>query len=219
VSANTSGRSRRRKERANVKKRLKGVYLRSPELSSKDIRVTNISELGLGIETSGIEHAPASGADVEVRLLVGKTAAPVRVRVVHMSAEITGIEFLEPSDLIRGAIRAYFEPEIVGAAMRPVDGKKGAAGQLLFEDPEANTLSLTVASGRLSAFSVGILGNSVEWKEGGPVQLIQNGRTEPLGDFMRNQLVKFAQSADALSPELQQELEAILLLNASPVQP
>ena len=217
------GKSRRRKERANVKKRLKGVYIRSEELSEKEIRVVNISELGLGVETSSLETPPQEGAEIEVHLLVGKTSAPVRVRVVHVNPEITGIEFVDPSSLIRGAVRNYFEPELVGASLRPVNEPPdslppGTPFELKFQDKESNALALTVRDKRIVAFAIGVMGNTVQWKHGGPVQLVQNGKTEPLGDFLRSQLVKFAQSADSVDPEYQQEFETILLLNEAPAK-
>lgn len=214
-----SGRTRRRKERANVRKRIRGVYIRSRELSSKDIRVANISELGLGLDTEGLEHRPAPDSLVEVRLLVGRTATPVQVRVVHVTAELTGIEFQEPSDLIRGAIRAYFEPEIIGASMRPAGHQtRNGAVEHRFSDGGANSISIWVLQETVFAFQIGVLGNSVEWKEGAPVRMIQNGRAEPLGDHLRNQLIKLVQSAEAIDPEIQEEIETILLLNAAPVR-
>jgi hypothetical protein len=196
-------------ERANVRKRLQGVFLRCPELAEKDLRVFNVSELGVGVETAPIALSPEVGKVIEAKLLVGRTSAPVGIRLVHMTTEMTGFEFVNPSDLVRGAIRNYFENELVGASLRPVEGS-GTAKGLCYADDQGNRLELEVSGKRIQKFSFCVMGNQVEWVDGGQILLLQNARREPAPESLLKQLIKLVQSADFLDRSTQQGLERLL---------
>lgn len=205
---------KRRAQRANVRQRVKGVFLRCPELSAKDIRVANISEFGLGIETGGLSHVPERDETFDARLLVGYTTAPVRVKVVRQTGDLLGMEIVQPSELLRGAIRAFFQPELVGAAVRPSgevrDPEKVKDVRLHYSDEE-NVMQAEFNDGQVRALTVGILGISIEWSEGEPLKMIQNEREKSPDDYLRKQLVKFVHNIDGLPESAKREISNILV--------
>lgn len=205
-------RSRRRKERANVGKRLRGVYLRATELGEKECRIANVSELGIGVETENA-HLPATGTLLNARLVVGHAAIPVTVKVIHATNPIMGMQFVAPSEELRSIIRSFFEPELAGASLRLVQSPPRVPGSdavLRYSNDASDTLELVIYNNRIKAFRVGILGNTVEWSQGDDVALVQDDRRGELEDFLRAQLVKFVQNAEVIHPSHRRQLEAVL---------
>lgn len=195
------------------------MYLKIPSLSTADLRVFNLSELGMGVETSRIGKAPNAGTEMEARLVVGLTNAPVRVRLVHMNPQTTGLELVEPSELVQGAIRQYFENELAGAALKPVGPPPkrvlGEPYSLRFRDTKSNSIEMYYEGDRLVRFSLRVLGNPIEWDRGGPPQLVQQTGKSPVSDMLRNQLLRFIQSAEALGDVRQASLEEALLTSSA----
>lgn len=202
--------SRRRKERANVENRLQGVFVKCEKLApGQEVRVFNISELGIGVDAQPVKQAPASNEILECKLLVGRTVAPVQLRLVHMGAQVMGMEFVEPSELLRGAIQQYFEPELVGASLRPTAASAGK--KRIFESQDGGRLEIYLGPATVvEKFVIRVLGNSIEWERKLGLRLVQNGRAEPMPEFLLKQLVKLAQSAEAVEPELRKQVVAIL---------
>lgn len=203
--------SRRRKERAFVGTRLQGVFVRCEALApGAELRVFNISELGVGVDAQlAAADAPGAGAVLDGKLLVGRTVAPVKLRVVHRGREMIGLEFLDPSALLRGAIQKYFEPELAGASLRPVPDS--TERKRLFASRSGDRLEIELAeTGAIARFAIQVLGNSVEWDGARGFELKQNAQSEPVPEFLRKQLVKLAESATAVDADVRAKLEAIL---------
>jgi hypothetical protein len=208
--------SKRRVERADVAKRLRGVYLRAAPLGTEPLRVVNISELGLGLESAGPAASLSRDQEFEGRLLVGKTNAPLRLRVVHATPEVIGMEFVEISDVLRAMIRRFFEAELSGASLKPEKpkgGGKSGSQTLEFSDGADHTLQLTVAAGQLRGLRIGLMGTSIEWATGGELRLVRNSKDEPVSEHLRAQLVKFIRSAQTLVPALRKQVESVLLVS------
>jgi hypothetical protein len=206
----SDGPSRRRKDRANVGGRLQGVFLRSERLAGgRELRVYNISELGLGVEAEPVSSPPDPNEVFPGKLLVGTTVAPVQLRLVHLGPIVAGMEFVDPSGLLRGAIQRYFEPELVGASLRPSPASTGK--KRIFESSEGDRLEIQTASaGVVERFAIEVLGNSVVWETKSGLRLVQNGRSEPVPEFLLKQLVKLAKSAESIETELRSQVEAVL---------
>jgi hypothetical protein len=206
--------SRRRSARAFVARRLRGVRLKSPAIGPAELHVVNISESGVGIETTSAATLPEAGQTFSAQLTVGKSLVAVELRVVHINPTVTGLAFVDPSELLRGAIRSYFEPELIAASMKAVGNQDSKVlGQdftLKFQDEASNSVVLTINNEQLRAFSIGILGNVVEWSEGGAICLVQNAQKEPIGDYLREQLIMFARSLEAAGSHHRQALETII---------
>lgn len=202
--------TRRRKERANVENRLQGVFVKCDRLAPRqELRVFNISELGIGMDAHPVKQAPAVNDVLDCKLLVGRTVAPVKLRLVHMGPGLMGMEFVQPSELLRGAIQQYFEPELAGASLREAQDSRGK--KRLYESREGDRLEFQLGSaGVVDKFAIQVLGNSVEWDRRNGLKLVQNGRVEPVPEFLHKQLIKLAQSAAAVDSELRKQLEAIL---------
>ena len=207
--------SRRRVERANVRRRLKGVFLSCPDLSEKDLRVVNLSENGLGVETDQVTRAPEIGSVSDAEFRVGYTRTPARVRLVHLNPQVSGLEFMEPSESLKNAIRAIFQPELAGARMRVVGhrAKKTLMGprEVRYTDGKSHTLSLVVKNEHVERFTIGVMGNTVEWSLGRPLQCIQNSQPVAMDEYQRKQLVKFVNSIEDLDREHREAIEKTLL--------
>ncbi|MGK5085854.1 hypothetical protein WDW37_21400 [Bdellovibrionota bacterium FG-1] len=201
-------REQRRKERANVENRLKGVYLKCEVLSPKEMKALNISELGIGVGADALAKAPAANEVLQAKLSVGQTVATVKVRLVHLSLTLAGFEFVHPPSLLKGAIRRYFEPELVGAGLRLVSSDEN---QQIFESTDGSRLTLSAPCGVLQRFSIRVLGTDVQWDSTGGLRLLQHEQKQEVPEFLRRQLVKLVQSADELEPLIQRTLENILL--------
>jgi hypothetical protein len=209
--ATKPGQSNRRKERANVERRLLGVHLRCEELSARDLRILNISELGMGIEVAPVADRLSEFSPSKVfsaRIMVGHAAAPVDFTVVHASAVMLGLEFVAPTDFLRSIIRRVFDSELLGASLCLVSSE----GEMrVFETGDGSRLEMMIKVGALDRFSIEVLGNSVKWDGERGLRLVQNSRSMRLPDFLRNQLIKLVQSAEAIGPEHRKRLELILM--------
>lgn len=200
--------SRRRKERAQVSQRLRGVFFESPELSSQELRIHNISELGIGIETSQMGKPPALGQVVTGQMKVGYTQASLQIKMAHFTPTTAGFEFVDLPDIVRDAIRLYFEPEIAGASLR----LKGQSIDLLsYEDQNENRLEILKSSqGEMKKFIFFVLGNQVIWSQPEGLQLSQNDLMQPLPEYFRRQLVSFIQNAREVDRFYAKQIENIL---------
>jgi hypothetical protein len=202
--------TRRRKDRANVANRLQGVFVRCDRLAGiRELRVFNISELGIGVDPQLVKSPPGPKEVLEAKLLVGRTVAPVQLKLVHMGKEVMGMEFVNPSGLLAGAIQSYFEPELVGASLR--ESAASSAKKRIYESTTGNRLDIHLsAPGVVESFTIRVLGNAVEWETKTGLRLIQNGRSEPVPEFLLKQLVKFVKSGEVLDSGLRNQLEAVL---------
>ncbi|MBI4924864.1 MAG: hypothetical protein HY843_02985 [Bdellovibrio sp.] len=211
-----TSRSRRKSERAFVLNRIKGVFLRCSQLTRPEIRVTNISETGLGLDSSLLTQLVTTLRTVNGQLLIGKTVFPVTLKLVRVSNGIAGFEFVEPREMIQNAIRVYFEAEIIGANLKQTsDANVGEETEehkiYKFDDNQANYLEIEVKKQKIIRFNIGFFGNNAEWSPEGGLYLIQHSKIQPIGAFLRKQLIQFVISADTLKPDLQKQMEKILL--------
>lgn len=202
--------TRRRKDRANVANRLQGVFVRCERLAGiRELRVFNISEHGIGVDPQLVKDPPGPTEVLEAKLLVGRTVAPVKLKLVHMGKEVMGMEFINPSGLLSGAIQQYFEPELVGASLR--ESAASSPKKRIYESMAGNRIDIHLNSpGVVDSFSIRVLGNSVEWEIKSGLKLIQNGRSEPVSEFLLKTLVKFVKSGEIMDPDLRNQLEAVL---------
>jgi hypothetical protein len=103
----------RRVARANVVvRRLRSVWLNCPAISPELLQISTIGELGLGFVPDGPLPDLKPGDILEGKIATGLTVARIRFRIVYNRPEIVGAEFVEPSDLLRGAIRLFFANEL-----------------------------------------------------------------------------------------------------------
>jgi hypothetical protein len=202
--------SRRRKDRANVANRLQGVFVRCERLAGiRELRVFNISEHGIGVDPQLVKDPPGPKEVLDGKLLVGRTVAPVKLKVVHMGKEVMGMEFVNPSELLSGAIQQYFEPELVGASLR--ESAASSPKKRIYESMAGSRIDILLnPPGVVESFSIRVLGNSVEWEIKSGLRLVQNGKSEPVPEFLLKQLVKFVKSGEIIDPDLRNQLEAVL---------
>ncbi len=204
-----SSRSRRKSERAFVLTRLKGVFLRCQQLTRPETRVINISETGLGIDSSFLTPQVSTLKTINGHLLVGKTVTPVTLKLVRVNSGIAGFEFVQPKEMVQAAIRVYFEAEIVGASLKLLEETPQG---LKLDDGQSNTLEIEMKNEKIIRLAIGFFGNQVVWNhEGGELNLIQNTQLQPIGSFLRKQLIQLVLSADTLKPDLQKQVEKILM--------
>lgn len=203
-----SGASRRRKERAEVFHRLKGIFLESQAISSKKLRIVNISELGMGLEVGSISSSITEGRPIEGEISVGYTAAPVRFQLVHKGQKLAGFEFIQISDLLKSAIRVYLEPEMVGASLKKIQSP--ASAQFL-QDKEGNRLEIFFnEKEHLIKFSLSVLGNQIKWEEGREIVLIQNETSHPLPADFRKQMVNLFENVRDLNSSYRRKILDLL---------
>lgn len=200
--------SRRRKERAIVQFRLRGVFFSCKAISEKELRVTNITELGVGIELPE-RYAPINiGSVLDATLLVGYTAADLTAKVIRFQPPEVGLEFVELGKHIQTAIRYYFGAEIVGASLKL---ESHTPHFLSFKDDHDNLIDLWLAhKGNIKAFNFHILGSDVRWTQAGGLRLFQNEREFNVPDHMRGQLVKMMGSAEAIPEEHREFMLSVL---------
>lgn len=205
-------------ERAVVQERFKGVYLRAPDLVAREIRVHDLSELGLGVEAGAVPQVPPEGKTFKAQLSVGNTSVMVDLRMVHVTAGIVGLVFISPTELVRGAIRAYFEPELIGAAMRPVgQGPRRIKGHdwiRVYQDQRSNSLTLTWNDERLRRFSLRFLGGQVDWAEGEAMTFRQNGKSHEISEHLKSQILKLIRNLETLEPDERKTFESVLAMAA-----
>ena len=200
--------SRRRKERAHVHTRLRGVYFECLSLASKEFRAVNISESGIGLETKALRASLAEGATIEGQLTVGYTALNLKLKFVHFTPNTLGFEFVDLPQAMRVAIQVYFESEIVGASLKLVDHNGDG---LKYEDQNSNGLTFILTKEKtLQEFNFFILGNQIRWTSTGQIHFIQNEMNLPLPESMRKQLVSVIQSAASMEPSSRRMIENIL---------
>lgn len=205
--------SRRRTERANVHQRLKGVFFRCDHLSPQEVRVLNISETGIGIESVFLTPKAKEIKILEGHLFVGQTKTQAILRLVRSDFQTAGFEFVNPSDLLKGAIRLFFEAELAGANLQPVPQSGEEAPVHRYFDSHGNILEFESNDrGKVQNFKMTFLGNHVVWDhQTQELKLVFSDSTEPAGTFLRGQLVQFIRNAEIVAPSYRKQLEAILL--------
>ncbi len=216
--ARRPGESKRKVPRANVQRRLKGVFVRCPGFfGQRELKVLNISELGIGLDRStlnGVDPGVFSGrAEFDAQVLVGTAASPVRIRCIHLSDKLIGFEFVEPSDILRSLVNACFEAELLGSGLNWSEGAGAAQNDL--RDASGNSIVYSLNGEKVRSLEIQLLGNRVAWKEGASVAWEHLGRWVPLVDSLRKQLVLFVQNATALEGKIIRQLESILRAGSS----
>ena len=207
-------RSRRRSERAHVLNRLKGVFIKCDLLTKPEVRVVNISDTGIWIETSYLTSEAKVSKTLSAKIIVGKTVAPVTLKLARLGGQVSGFEFVSPSGILRGAIRVYFEAELVGASLKPVketDDEEEKPRVLEFQDNKSNSLRIEVKEEQVKKFDIDILGNQIIWSESGELCLLQNSKPHPIGSFLRKQVVQFIRNADTIAPPYRKQMERVLM--------
>jgi hypothetical protein len=205
--------SKRKKERANVQDRIRGVFFKCPSLSTKEIRVINVSEGGLGLEPADITNKPAPQSRHQGKLSVGRTVLGVNVQFVHASNQISGFAFVDCEEAICGIIRSFFEAELTGAAMVLLQSKDGPENtrHLKFSIEKRTSFEVKTQNNKIMFFSIGILGNTVEWnRDKGRLELIVNSERKEVGDFMRGQLLNCIKNAEAIETPIKNQIQRVL---------
>lgn len=211
--------SKRQSERANVKRRLKGVFLDCPELYENELRVTNISETGMGLDPKYVHALPPIGKALTGRLVMAGEKIVIAFCIKRLDPKIIGLEFLGSNEILKNAIRKFFEAELIGAKMRKISNpariKLGEPYTHRYTDGRSNELEVTVLDSQVVEFNFKVLGISVEWKQGSAIFVEQNNQRTRMGEQLRNQLLKLVHSLDALDPHLQEDIEAIIVESPS----
>jgi hypothetical protein len=204
--------SRRQKERANVQFRLKGVYFDCEHLFPSTVRVLNLSESGLGFESAFLTTKAKEIKILEGKLSVGRAIIPVILRLVRSDTVTAGFEFIHLTELLKGAIRIFFEAELAGAHLEPLPQAQ-LDSPVRYQDSNGNHLEYeTNERGKIKKLAIHILGNQVAWdQQTSKLNLILMEDTEPVGAFLRGQLVQFVRNIEGLNGGLKKQLEAILL--------
>jgi hypothetical protein len=191
-------------------------------LGTTDAHVVNVSEGGVGVETPSVQRVPELGTAFEAKLLVGRTIAPVKVKLVHIANELIGLQFVAPTDTLRAAISLIFDPELVGSALRGLSSNASSRKVLgqdhmqRFVDTKGNWVETVTQNNVLKSLRVCVMGTVTEWVEGGLLTLFQNNRKELLNDFHRGQLVRLARSATEIPELIRSQLEQTLLVTPHP---
>ncbi|MCC7440739.1 MAG: hypothetical protein IT285_03840 [Bdellovibrionales bacterium] len=207
-----SGQERRRARRADVMRRIRGVYLHCPDLGAGEFRVVNVSEFGLGLATSDVIPPPEIGTAFKGIVRVGLTNMNVDLKVVRRTKDIIGMEFVEPTEMLKGAIRTFFQPELLGAALKPAKGS--TSYHTVLTDPDGNGIEAHFEKGaegdRAVELRIEVLGNEFIWAEDTTLRWMQNGQSIPLDEYTRKQLLRYVANVGAMSPTKQSMLEKVL---------
>ncbi|MBN20659.1 MAG: hypothetical protein CL678_05160 [Bdellovibrionaceae bacterium] len=204
---------KRRVERANVKRRLKGVYLRCDVLNKKEIRVLNISEYGLGVATAEVNTIPDSKKILDAKIVIGITPISVKIAMVRTTPEITGFEIIDPPALVTAAIRKFFEAEILGASMRAIGSVDPDATNttISFSDQKTTKLVAQIKEGEIYHLSIAAFGIHFEWDHIHPIHIVQNERKLKVKNYQRKALVEMVRNLTYPNLKIVSEIERILL--------
>jgi hypothetical protein len=181
-------------------------------MSAQEIRVLNISETGLGLDVAGIQRIPQPNRLLKVKLLVGKVATPLEMRLVHANTEIAGFEIQDPPKVFQGAVAAIFEPEMVGAALKAVQARR--QNQLRFSDGRHTAIEISPATG-FNEVTIHLLGGSIHASLRGPMIHTVEDRQEELSAFLRQIVVRILHNASAIPEPLRAQLETHFITASS----
>ena len=200
--------SKRRKERANVLYRLRGVFLECLDISPDALKIINISENGLGIEPALIKTPPQLHKTLPGKLIVGNVAAPLQLKLVRITPAVAGFEFVNLPEILRNGLQVIFESELVGANLQLVSR---STNTLQYEDKIGNQLCISLSpQAKVMKVSISILGNQVHWEKEQGFQLLQNEISSPISDGLRKQLTQFIQSVATIDMKYRKQIENLL---------
>lgn len=206
--------SRRRAERAEVGSRFRGVYLKCPCLSAGPIPVSNISEVGLGFENSEVRVPVEPGSSFDAAVLIGHSCISVQIRIVRVAGSCVGVEIVNPSNMFRLAIQRYLETELSASSLVE-QGREPwnecPEGEICIYSSSGAGFKIYLEAENIRKFEIKVLGNFIEWSEGGEIQMRQNEILVPISDFFCKELLKFIRNAAVIGADRQHYIEAILL--------
>jgi hypothetical protein len=114
----------------------------------------DVSELGARIATDEVEFTIRAGHVLRGTLnLDGLIMHAVEFRVVHCSTSFTGVEFVEPPEKLRAAIRSFYRFELAGASLQPVTSAE-TRNTLRFACPEKGHLQITLTDSKIIGFEI-----------------------------------------------------------------
>jgi hypothetical protein len=210
--------SRRRSQRANVSERIRGVYLHAPTLSEQPVRVLNVSEHGVGLPAHSLENLPEPGTEIQGEIRIGSGRSEVTMCLVYANPAMMGFSFVEPSEVLQGAIRTFFDTEIAGAHFRLSKHEvKDGEEKFSFRGLTHHSLDVGTDEGNhknvrwFKLKAIGVELNYDRSKE--EVQATQNERPSELNTHQRNQLRALLKNLDELPDEIRTVID-LLVLNA-----
>jgi hypothetical protein len=117
---------RRRVPRAHVAQRRRSVIFEAAALGPHPVRVVSIGELGVGFQVLAPLAPELLGTVVDGKLKIGLAVIKVQLRLLHCHSGVVGAEFVNPPDMLRGAIRLFFDGEF-----SPTEGSESRFGRKL----------------------------------------------------------------------------------------
>lgn len=216
---------RRRVSRVDVRHWQPPVTLALPGIPGRPFVIRTIAEYGAGFFPGGQEHEVMAELKQErtAQIQIGTICIPVVVRLAYLSKDIAGVEFIQPSEKARFAIRCHFFLELTASALVPLYFEAKAANdlklrKLIYGTRSAFKMEFIVAEDQSVRMIAGTLGPSgeivVAWsiQEDGhfsDIRVLLTGHADMDERPLRAQMIGFMRNLVGLNPKLRANIEKV----------
>lgn len=167
-------RCQRKVARANVQGSQPLVALSYPGVSTLNFRVQTIAELGACYQTGSVDVRKLKDRQLMTAIWIGAIHFELQTRVLLVRDGWASVEFIEPPELFRAAVRDQFQLELKAASLVPyisfTSVEPGPSHSLIYSDGEDHELILSMSQDRLDAIQgrLGRLAIQFKWSRRRP---------------------------------------------------
>jgi hypothetical protein len=205
--------ARRKSERADVLHFQPEIRMDFQGLGPAPYRVQTVAEYGAGILLADHKTGPEKGGVYDSNLWIGDLSIPVKSRMLYVRRGVAGLEFIDPPDAIRRAIRSHFYVELAAAALSPLGAgaapNTGPQRKLIFGKGTPNRVIIQLMQDTVQAWAIelALLEARAEWVAGGEVQGDWNESDEKTDVMIRSQFIGFVRNLRGLNRKIKNSIE------------
>lgn len=183
-------------------------------------QVAQIGEYGAGLQHDGLKSGLEIGAERFAQILISGIPIPIRCKSLYIGKTLAGVQFVQPPESIRLAIRSHFFLEHSAANLAPVHqhgtSDQGRYHRMTFTDPLNFVVDLLVVEDRLSDVLINLHEGEavIRWEAGNPrhVQLSSTKKMsgEEIQAHAMSQAIGLIHNLRGLNPGMRRALETVL---------
>jgi hypothetical protein len=213
---NSSSIPQRRAVRLNISHYTPAVYIGYLGRSKKVFPVSQIAELGAGFYPQHNDLSGDVGALRTLVLSIGDIMIPIRSRLVYVSDQLAGVEFLLSDEDTRLTIRSHFCQEYTAANLKPIHHYERTAGgvchRMRFAEPNVYTIEIVFKGNSLCEVTaeLDLAQTTIKWFANDPNRVFWHSDAGMDAFELRRQLLGLVHNLRGLEESARRKLDAVI---------